>query len=211
MKSTAVINLVIVLMLIPLMLVGCSCNGEDTTAIKTVINNKWDEYNQGDYDMALIYCTNYKDKDKEIDRMTTVKNAIGNVTVQFIEDIYIDGPEAKANVTLYIAGQTYTDEVKLVKLYGGWKIDINVVDNPESAEAGRYTVQQAVMNAMLDFSVEILDIGGTVSSIACKVTYNNGTLLPIDDYIEGGIATLIYIYSVDTDGWVDVIYGPLNS
>ena len=208
MKSMAIISLAIALMLIPLMAVNCDCTG-DTTAIKNVINDKWDAYNQGNYAKALTYCTNYEDKDKEITQMTAMKNVTGIVTVQSIEDIYISGLKATATVTLYMAGQTDTDEVKLVKIYGGWKIDIKEVDKYGSAQAERYTVQLAVTAAMFEVSVGVIDAGGAVSSIVCTVTYDSGTPLLVGDYIVGGIASLAYVYSVDTDGKVDAINGPL--
>jgi hypothetical protein len=110
-----------------------------------------------------------------------------------------------------MAGRTETDEVKLVKLYGGWKIDVKEVDKYGSAYAERATVQTAVASAMLMFNVSVgmLNSGGIVSRFACNVTYNNGTPLPIGDYIVGGIVTLAYIYSVDTDGKIHAINGPL--
>jgi len=212
MKSISMIILAIVLMLIPLMVINCSCSG-DTTAIKNVINSYWDAYNQGDYDMALTY-TNCEDEYKEIAIITAMKSVTGDVTVQSIEDIYISGSRATANVTLYIeiAEQTDTDEVKLVRVDGDWKIDISKDDIYKSAKVEIYTVQNAVSYAMLEVSVGILNPGYIDNTPANTVTY--GTLgdtstLPIGTYIIGGLESLVYVYSVDTDGKVNAINGPL--
>jgi len=123
MKRIAVISLAIVLMLLPALGMNCA-GGGDSAAIKNVIRDMWDAYNQGDYAKALTYCTNYGDEDEEIAEMTAMKNFRGNVTVKKIENINISGSTAIASVTLQIAGQTHTDKVKLVKIDGIWKINM---------------------------------------------------------------------------------------
>jgi len=208
MKIIAVIGLAIIIMLIPLTAVSCSCAEDDAAAIEKVINDMWEAYNQGEYARALTYI-NYDDGEEVVAHMKVMKNAMGDVTVQSIEDIYINGWRATANVTLYVAGQADTDEVKLIKKGGSWKIDMDEVDRYGSAQAERYTLQTAVTSAMFDVFIGELDAGGTVNSTVCNVTYNNGTPLPIGDYIAYGIASLKYEYSVDTEGTVHATSGPL--
>jgi len=127
MTRIAVICLAIVLMLTPLM--GVSCSGDDgTTAIKDVINDVCDAYNQGDYARALTYCINYGNENDAIGLMTTIKNITGSVTVQNIENITIGDSTATATGTFKITGATDTYEIKLVKIDGGWKVDLAEFD-----------------------------------------------------------------------------------
>jgi len=136
-------KLIVVCLLIAVL--SASCGGGDgggngdSAAIKNVIHDMWDAYNQGNYAKALTYCTNYGDEDEEIAQMTAMKNFTGNVTVKGIENIKISGSSATAKVTLYIAGQTDIDEVKLVKIDGNWKINMGEGTEPPPVINGEET------------------------------------------------------------------------
>ncbi|MFC2000483.1 nuclear transport factor 2 family protein [Chloroflexota bacterium] len=128
-KVVTIAVLVVMLATASLWISGCGGNGNgngngDSAVIKNVIRDMWDAFNEGNYAKALTYCTNYGDADEEIAEMEAMKAFIGNVTVKSIENINISGSTATASVTLHIAGQTDTDEVKLVKKDGSWKIDL---------------------------------------------------------------------------------------
>ena len=132
MKRIAAIGLAVILMLIPFMAVNCDSNGDggngDTAAIKDVIRDMYDAYNQENFAKALTYCTNYGDEDEAIAQMAAMKNITGNITVKSIDNINIDGSTATASVTEQVWGEDDTYEMKLVKIDGNWKVDMEEGD-----------------------------------------------------------------------------------
>jgi len=167
MKRIAVIGLAVILILIPVMAVNCDSNGDngnsgDSGAIKNVIRDMWNAFNEGNYEQCLTYCTNYGDADEEIAEMTAMKAFTGNVTVESIEIINIGGSTAVAYVTLQIADQTDTDVVKLDKIDGSWKYDVEY-DGSESGYASKderktekQKVQKAVEELMEDNGLSVI-------------------------------------------------------
>jgi len=80
----------------------------------------------------------------------------------------------------------------------------------EAARTERDTVQVAVISAMADNNVGFVLPGGTISDQESTVTYGNDTLLPVGDFIIGGLESIDYTYSVEVDGEVIVTSGPLT-
>jgi PKD repeat protein len=183
MKRIAIVSLAVVLMLLPALAMNCgNGNGNgDTAAIKSVIRDMWDAFNEGDYARCLSYSTNYGDADEQISEMTAIKIFTGNGTVKRIDNINISGSTATASVTLQVAGQTDTEEVELVKTDGGWKIDMGVPPEANfvaSATSGSVPLQvqfsDQSVGEISDWAWDF-DNNGTVDSTEQNPTYTYAT------------------------------------
>jgi len=82
-------------------------------------------------------------------------------------------------------------------------------DQDAAARTERDNVQLAVVAAMADQEAYVLNPGYITNAPSNTVTYGNGSVLPIGDYIVGGLDSLLYSYHVDSDGLVTAISGPL--
>jgi PKD repeat protein len=181
MKRIAVVSLAVVLMLLTALAMNCGDGNGDPAAIKSVIRDMWDAYNEGNYAACLSYCTNYGDADERISEMTAVESLSGNVTVRRIANINISGSTATASVTLQIAGQTETDEVNLAKIDGTWKIDVGVPPEANfeaSATSGSVPLEvqfaDQSVGEISDWAWDF-DNDGTVDSTEQNPTYTYAT------------------------------------
>jgi hypothetical protein len=117
-------KLVLVLALlvaIPVMLVGCSKS--NSASIKDSINGFTAAYNAEDFDKCTDYLVGITDATKD-----AVKESLrlghqlgGDITVDNIEDISVDGSSATAKVTVTVMGQSFTNVVNLNKVDGKWQ------------------------------------------------------------------------------------------
>ena len=117
-------NLVLIIALllaIPMVLVGCAKS--DSAAIKDSINGFTAAYNAEDFDKCTDYLVGITDATKG-----AVKESLrlghqlgGDITVDNIEDISVDGSSATAKVTVTVMGQSFTKVVNLNKVDGKWQ------------------------------------------------------------------------------------------
>jgi hypothetical protein len=117
-------NLVLIIALllaIPMVLVGCAKS--DSAAIKDSINGFAAAYNAEDFDKCTDYLVGITDATKD-----AVKGSLqlghqlgGDITVDSIEDISVDGSSATAKVTVTVMGQSFTNVVNLNKVDGKWQ------------------------------------------------------------------------------------------
>jgi hypothetical protein len=115
---------VALLLIIPVMLVGCSTN--ESAGVKSSINGFVDAYNNEDYEKCTDYLLGITDATKDTVKATLklARELGGEVEVTSIEDINVDGDSATAKVTVKVQGQSQTNTATLNKVDGKWKFSL---------------------------------------------------------------------------------------
>jgi len=119
--------LVIALLLAALAAVSAGCAKSETTAIEDTIKKHFDAWNARNYEEHMSYFAGIsemseQEKANAMSRFETVREMMGELTLQKIENIVISDSTATADVTATVGNTTNSGEVTFVKEDGIWKI-----------------------------------------------------------------------------------------
>lgn len=128
MKKLIVVLAVLLLVASPLLVVGCGGDGEadgevdEAAAIRDSIESFWDAYNAEEYARCLTYSIGDMDEGEMLLALAMAKGLTGEVVLESISDIAVKNSSATAMVTATFGGETFTDQVSLVKVDRKWKL-----------------------------------------------------------------------------------------
>ncbi len=120
------------LVAIPVMLVGCGKS--ESAAIKDSINGFVAAYNDEDFDKCTDYLVGITDLTKPavILALTAGRLATGEIEVNSIKDISVEGSSATATVTFTAMSLEQTRELSLTKVDGMWKFEGESLFSPQT-------------------------------------------------------------------------------
>jgi uncharacterized protein YerC len=109
-----------------MLLVGCASTGAATEEerVKDTINGLFDAYNAENYEKCLTYLADVPEAAEEatIAGLEMARELAGELTVEKIENVTVDGSTATAKVTIGAQGQTQAMDLTLTKHDGSWKM-----------------------------------------------------------------------------------------
>ena len=109
-----------------MLLVGCSSTGASTEEdrVKDTINGFFDAYNAENYEKCLTYLPDVPEAAEEatIAGLEMARGLSGEITVEKIQKVTVDGSTAMAEVTIAAQGATQTVDMALTKQDGSWKM-----------------------------------------------------------------------------------------
>lgn len=125
-------NLVLVialLLVIPVVLVGCGSNGskkDESTAVEASINGFADAYASGNYETCAGYLTETTDatKDTIIQELSAFHQITPEIQVDSIDNVTVEGSTATADVTVTVLSKQATVKMTLSKSDDTWKFSI---------------------------------------------------------------------------------------
>ena len=120
--SRRMLAIALIVVFAALLVGGCSDTKEET--IEYTIRDYYSAYNAEDWDMCLghIDDTNNVGESAIQSVLQMARAATGEVTVDSVENITVNGMSATADVKITYGGQSETKEYPLVKKDGSWKI-----------------------------------------------------------------------------------------
>jgi hypothetical protein len=111
------------LVAIPVMLVGCAKS--EVPAVKDSINGFAAAFNDGDSETCTTYLLGITDLTKPgVVLALQTGHLGGDVTIDSIENVKIDGSSATASVTFTFMGTEQTKTLTLTKVDGTWKFGL---------------------------------------------------------------------------------------
>ena len=104
--------------------VGCAKSDEQ--AVEDSIRGMIAAYNAEDYDKCMTYLDGVTDgEEAEIKAgLAMVHGFIGEITIDKIENVTVNGSTATAKVTFKMGEETDTSEMTLTKVDGKWKMGV---------------------------------------------------------------------------------------
>ena len=103
--------------------VGCASEAQsDTAAVEDAITGIFSAYNAGDYDKCLTYLVGITDENRDTIKagLTMAHGFTGDITINKIENVTVNGSTATATVTATVQNQTQTTEMTLNKVGNKW-------------------------------------------------------------------------------------------
>lgn len=111
--------------------VGCGASKTDEEAVEDTIRDMMAAYNAENYDKCLTYLAGVTDEDVTKAALTLLQATMGDVTIDKIENVTVNGSNATADVTLKMGDQTDTTEMTFTKVDGKWKMAWEDIFSPE--------------------------------------------------------------------------------
>jgi len=115
----------VVLVTFGILVLGCAAEAQsDTAAVEDAITGVFAAYNADNYDKCLNYLVGITDENRETIKagLAMAHSFTGDITVDKIEDVTINGSTATAMVSATIQNQTQTQEMTLNKVGNHWKM-----------------------------------------------------------------------------------------
>lgn len=104
---------------------GCAAEAQsDTAAVEDAITGIFAAYNADNYDKCLNYLAGITDENRETIKagLAMAHGFTGDITVNNIENVTVDGSTATATVTMTMQEQTQTTTMTLNKVGNKWKM-----------------------------------------------------------------------------------------
>jgi len=104
---------------------GCAAEAQsDTAAVEDAITGIFADYNAEDYDGCLNYLVGITSENRETIKagLAMAHGFTGDITVNEIENVTVNGSTATATVTMTIQEQTQTTTMTLNKVGKHWKM-----------------------------------------------------------------------------------------
>lgn len=121
MKKLLFVSLLVVTL--GIVLLGCAAEAKsDADAVEDAITGIFSAYNSGDYDKCLTYLVGITNENRETIKagLAMAHSFTGDITINNVENVTVDGSTATATVTATIQNQTQTTEMTLNKVGDKW-------------------------------------------------------------------------------------------
>ncbi len=104
-------------------MIGCAAKS-DEEAVEDAITGMISAYNAEDYDKCLTYLVGINSENKETIKasLAWAHGFIGDITVEKIENVTVNGSSATAKVTFKMGEETDSSQMTLTKVDGKWKM-----------------------------------------------------------------------------------------
>lgn len=116
----------VILVTFGIAVLGCAAEAQsDTAAVEDAITGIFADYNDGDYDGCLNYLVGVTDENRETIKagLAMAHGFTGDITVNKVENVTVNGSTATATVTATIQDQTQTTTMTLNKVGNKWKMN----------------------------------------------------------------------------------------
>jgi hypothetical protein len=122
-------NLVLIialLLVVPVVMVGCGSKKSEVPAVEASINGFADAYASGNYETCADYLTETTDatRDTIIQQLSGFHQITPIIQVDSIDNVTVEGSTATADVTLTVLSKQATVEMTLSKSDDTWKFSI---------------------------------------------------------------------------------------
>jgi hypothetical protein len=122
-------NLVLIialLLVVPVVMVGCGSKKSEVPAVEASINGFADAYASGNYETCADYLTETTDatRDTIIQQLSGFHQITPKIQVDSIDNVTVEGSTATADVTLTVLSKQATVEMTLSKSDDTWKFSI---------------------------------------------------------------------------------------
>ena len=122
-------NLVLIialLLVVPVVMVGCGSKKSEVPAVEASINGFADAYASGNYETCADYLTETTDatRDTIIQQLSGFHQITPKIQVDSIDNVTVKGSTATADVTLTVLSKQATVEMTLSKSDDTWKFSI---------------------------------------------------------------------------------------
>ena len=115
--------------------VSCGiCAKSDAARIEDTIEGFFSAYNAADFDQCLGYLMVTTEEEREATKaaLAVAHAASGDIRIDDITDITIDGTTATAKVTATIQDEPHTQRLALEKVDGTWKLSFEGIPLPST-------------------------------------------------------------------------------
>ena len=115
----------IVLVTLGIMSLGCAAEAQsDAAAVEDAITGIFAAYNADNYDKCLNYLVGVTDENRDTIKagLAMAHGFTGDITVNKIENVTVNGTTATATVTMTMQEQTQTTTMTLNKVGNHWKM-----------------------------------------------------------------------------------------
>jgi hypothetical protein len=122
-------NLVLIialLLVVPVVMVGCGSKKSEVPAVEASINGFADAYASGNYETCADYLTETTDatRDTIIQQLSGFHQITPKIQVDSIDNVTVEGSTATADVTLTVLSKQATVKMTLSKSDDTWKFSI---------------------------------------------------------------------------------------
>jgi hypothetical protein len=123
-------NLVLIialLLVLPVVMVGCGSKKSEVPAVEASINGFADAYASEDYETCVNYFTETTDANRAtmIQTMTGFHGITPKIQIDSIDNVTVEGSTATADVTITVLGKQATMEMTLSKSGDAWKFSMS--------------------------------------------------------------------------------------
>ncbi|MBM4445024.1 MAG: hypothetical protein FJ020_06955 [Chloroflexi bacterium] len=109
-----------------LVVLGCAAEAQsDAAAVEDAITGIFVAYNEADYDGCLGYLNGITAENRETIKagLAMAHGFTGDITINSVENVTVNGSTATATVTATMQGQTQTTTMTLNKVGNKWMMD----------------------------------------------------------------------------------------
>ena len=120
MRKRDVVLVIALLLVIPVVLVGCGSKKSEVPAVEASIKGFADAYARGQYQTCMDYLTD-TDTNAITGELSLFHQASPTIQVDSIDNVTVDGSTAKADVTVTALSKQVTIQMTLTKVDDTWK------------------------------------------------------------------------------------------
>ena len=123
MRTRNLVLVIALLVVMPVVLLGCDSKKDEAPAVEGSINGFVDAYCSGDYETCVDYLVGITDanRDTVIGQLSGFHQICPTIEVNSIDNVAVNKSTATADVTLTALGQQATFEMTLNKSDGTWR------------------------------------------------------------------------------------------